>query len=100
MRWMRLLFVVGRLPALLDQTTFQYIDKRGSLWPGSTKSTRPCHVLSGVSRAGRLAQDGRMGLEPCREMPARELDEEIPVAGEYPLRRRSEAMGKVRVLRS
>jgi hypothetical protein len=100
MRWMRLLSVVGLLPALLNQTTFQCIDKRRSLWPGSTKSTRPCHVLSGVSGAGRLAQDGRMGLESCREMPARELDENIPVAGEYPLRRRSEAVGKVRVLRS
>jgi len=100
MRWMRLLFVVGLLPALLDQTTFQYIDKRRSLWPGSTKSTRPSHVPSGVSRAGRLARDGRMGLEPCREMPVRELDEEIPVAGEYSLRRRSEAMSKARVLRS
>jgi hypothetical protein len=58
----------------------------------------PCPFRSVA--CGRLAQDGRMGLEPCREMPARELDEEIPVAGEYPLRRRSEAMGKVRVLRS
>jgi len=60
----------------------------------------PNHVLSGAVCAGRLAHDGRMGSQPDREMPARELDEEIPVVGEYALRRRSEVMGKVRVLRS
>jgi hypothetical protein len=31
------------------------------------------------------------------EMPARELDEEIPVVGEYALHRRAGARGKVRV---
>jgi hypothetical protein len=31
-------------------------------------------------------------------MPARELDKEIPVVGEYALRRRTDADGKVRVL--
>jgi hypothetical protein len=33
-------------------------------------------------------------------MPAPELDKEIPVVGEYTLRRQTEVVGKVRVLTS
>ena len=59
---------------------------------------KPCLVCRVIAR-GRLAHDG-VGLQPYREMPARELDEEIPVVGEYALRRRTEVVGKVRVLMS
>ena len=51
---------------------------------------RPC--------VGRPAHDGRVGLQPYREMPARELDEGIPVVEEYALHRRAGIAGKVRVL--
>ena len=41
------------------------------------------------ARLGRLAHEGRAGIQPYREMPARELDEGIPVVGEYALHRRT-----------
>ena len=53
---------------------------------------RPCPCV------GRPAHDGRVGLQPYREMPARELDEGIPVVEEYALHRRAGIAGKVRVL--
>jgi hypothetical protein len=63
----------------------------------------PC-LLCSVARvhawAGPRAHDGRVGLQPHREMPARALDEGIPVVGEYALHRRTGAVGKVRVLTS
>ena len=59
----------------------------------------PC-LACGVIRGAGSAHDGRVGLQPYQEMPARELDEEIPVVGEYALRRRTEVVGKVRVLKS
>lgn len=36
-------------------------------------------------------------IQYYREMPARELDEGIPVVGEYALHRRTGVLGKVRV---
>ena len=60
---------------------------------------KPCLVRE-VSCAGRLAHDGQMGLQPYQKMPARELDKEIPVVGEYALHRRTDVVGKVRVLTS
>ena len=45
--------------------------------------------------------EGRVDLQPYREMPARELDEGIPVVEEYALHRRTKVVGKVaRVLTS
>jgi hypothetical protein len=50
---------------------------------------------------GRPAHGGRVGLQPYREMPARELDKGIPVVEEYALHRRTKVVGKVaRVLTS
>jgi hypothetical protein len=46
------------------------------------------------------AHDGRVNLQYFLQTPARELDEEFPVAGRYALRRRSGATGKMRVLNS
>jgi hypothetical protein len=50
--------------------------------------------------AGTSAHDDQVGLQPHRETLARELDEEIPVAGEYALHRRSGVVGKMRVMTS
>jgi hypothetical protein len=36
-------------------------------------------------------------IQYCREMPAHELDEGIPVAEKYALHRQAVALGKVRV---
>ena len=44
------------------------------------------------------ARDGRVDLKPNREPPARDPSEEILVAGEYSLRRRSGVASKMRVL--
>ena len=52
------------------------------------------------AHVGRLARDGGTGPRPHREMPARKGHEGIPVIGEYALRRRTEVVGKVRVLTS
>jgi hypothetical protein len=41
------------------------------------------------ARVGRLVHEGRVGLQPYREMPARELDEGIAVVGEDALHRRT-----------
>lgn len=51
--------------------------------------TRPIHVFSAVqlATAGIRMTDER--TQYCRDMPARELDEEIPVAEEYALDRRA-----------
>jgi hypothetical protein len=49
---------------------------------------------------GRPAYDGRVGLPPYREMPARELFEGIPVVEEYAVHRRTGVPGKVCVLTS
>jgi len=60
----------------------------------------PCIICScaRLPCVGRPAHDGRVGLQPYREMPARELDEGIPVVEEYALHRRAGIAGKVRVL--
>jgi hypothetical protein len=62
-----------------------------------------CLFLECRSRVhvGRLAYEGRVGLQHFREMPARTLDEIIPVDGEDALHRRIKVVGKVaRVLTS
>jgi len=46
------------------------------------------------------ASDGRVGLQPNRERPARELEERIPVAGEYALQSRPEVAREIRALTS
>jgi hypothetical protein len=54
-----------------------------------------------LRRAVRLAHEGRVDLQLYREMPARELDEGIPLVEEYALHRRTKVVGKVaRVLTS
>ena len=53
---------------------------------------RPC--------VGRPIHGGRAGIQPYREIPARELDEGFPVVEEYALHRRAGVAGKVRVLTS
>lgn len=49
---------------------------------------------------GKFANDGRVAPQAYRELPARELDEGIPVVREYALYRRTEVVGKVCVLTS
>jgi molybdopterin/thiamine biosynthesis adenylyltransferase len=41
------------------------------------------------ARLGRLAYRGRVDQQRYREMPARALDEGIPVVGKYALHRRT-----------
>ena len=49
----------------------------------------PIHVFSAVQRASGGVRMTDEQIQYCREMPARELDEEIPVAEEYALHRRA-----------
>ena len=66
--------------------------------PGQSMCSWQCRSGAGL---GGLAHEGRVGLQPYREMPGRELDEVIPVVGEYALHRRTKVLGKVaRVLTS
>ena len=57
----------------------------------------PAMLPSSRARTSVSALDRRTGLRPYREIPARQLDEGIPVAGEYALHRRALAVGKVGV---
>jgi hypothetical protein len=43
--WLWLLLAVGTLPYLLTAGRIPTTLKSATLWPGSTKSTRPFHVL-------------------------------------------------------
>jgi hypothetical protein len=61
------------------------------------QSTPPIHVFLVVQRASAGARMTDERIQYCREMPARELDEGIPVVGEYALHRRAGVLGKVRV---
>jgi hypothetical protein len=61
---------------------------------GRVRQGRPGLFVSSFRRcpgvyAGASAHDDQVDLQPHRETPARELDEEIPVAGVYALHRRS-----------
>jgi hypothetical protein len=79
-----------------------YIDKHWSSWPGSTRSTRPIHVIFAVLPAPALAGSRMTAELVCmvEKSPARELFEGIPVVGEYALHRRAGVAGRVRVLTS
>jgi hypothetical protein len=59
--------------------------------------SRPSHVVLAVQRTSVGARTTDERIQYFREMPARELDEGIPVVGEYALHRRAGALGKVRV---
>ena len=52
------------------------------------------------TRGGAPAHDRQVGRKPCREKQAPELDEAIPVVGDYALQKRAGAANKLRLLTS
>jgi len=59
----------------------------------------PCFLCSAghICAGGAPAHDHRVGRQPCREKQAPELDEAIPVFGEYALQKQAEVANKLRV---
>jgi len=69
---------------------------------GRVRHNRPglSMFVATASQPRKPAGDGWTGLPYHRELPARELDEEIAVVQQCALRRRTAVMDKVRVLSS
>jgi hypothetical protein len=62
----------------------------------------PCFLCSAghIRSVARPAHDRQVGRKPCREKQAPELDEAIPVVGDYALQKRAGAAKELRVLTS
>ena len=82
-----------RLPIALTNAGHFGRDRQSR--PGQSMSSLKCGPFT---RGGAPAHNGQAGLQPCREMQAAELDEAIPVLGEYALQKRTRVASKVRVL--
>ena len=75
-----------------------YIDKRGSSWPGSTRSARPIHICS-AARACAWPSP-RLTADRSPAVSRNASTRGNPVIGEYALQQRTRALGQQRVLRS
>jgi hypothetical protein len=78
LRWLWLLLAVGTLPHLLTAGLIPKTLKSNTLWPGSTKSTRPFHVLFMAPFIGPPGEG--WGFKDCQKMLARDWMP-IPAAG-------------------
>ena len=69
---------------------------------GRVRQGRPGQSMfscsAGASRGGAAAHDGRVGLQPCREMPARDRTKEFQWPENTPMQNRAGAASRVRVL--